>query len=980
MTKNILIAAGLLALAASSRSNGQTSVPSATPEREALVRLDPFEVQADSDKSYGALNSNSITQFSARLDALPISADIFTDTMMKDLGNPSVEQLIQTYSAGAGLGSAVSDPGSGAASTQPGDRSPGMELRGMGGSTIQRDGIMGFSGNTQSGVGLTSNFDLDRVEIINGPQSLLYATGGAGGVINLISKRARLGQKAFGSLLFQVDQYGNKLGMFDYGAGTDKAAVRIALVNQDLGTGRRVNIGGPASGYYAQIAVRLFNNTTIRVNSEESTFSRFLPDNLTLTAASTSNDARNGQFLNYLIASNQINAAANGGASGAGPIDNGIINWDNVGSYGGSMFSEKTLGELSEFVAETQWTPWLSTQIGLAYRYTYNDYVNNTLTYYAPNNPANPLGVWAIGNVVAIPYLDTDQSSRSYAYRATALLTNSLFHDRAHSQTIVGFDGDKSQSGSVAYSYFQADSNFNVIVNPSVTTNNGRTTLPKLYWPITSGPVQYPLFNPARPRLTYQGVNYVRMISNEVNPAAISPLDPNGVTAGGANYSRNNSYDHGLYMVNYTQWLNNRLDTLVGVRYLDAFRNVTNTNPALVVKARDISYDVGADYHVTDWLHPYFSVSDSYNFPGTIAQDVIGENPPVSEAIGEEIGVKSASSDGKISGSLAVFHVNSKNEQYLITATLLTDINPSGLNGRYGSVPAQWIFVDRASTGAQATLTANPVPNWRLRFSAGYVAGIINTDTSFGQLYNDQFYQNAAGQVTYADGAVVYVNPTFNSKTPVATSATPGAIPLTVGAMSTSGNVYFSNPLAVTGQINSASNVATVLRTVDPQHGAILTGKTGLPISQIQINPGFAPSGTFITSRAGDVTTGYPGLSFNLTSVYTVPAGAFKGFDFGGTVLTGWKRNFYYYYTAPAGPGVPRNLFRQPTLFRVDPIVGYSRKFRRITWSSQLNITNVFNHYKILILPSPTAGYGGVNNATFDQQPRIYQWTNTLSF
>ena len=209
----------------------------------------------------------------------------------------------------------------------------------------------------------------------------------------------------------------------------------------------------------------------------------------------------------------------------------------------------------------------------------------------------------------------------------------------------------------------------------------------------------------------------MRMIENPVNPAAIGPTDPNGVTSGGANYSRNNSYDRGLYLVNYTQWLDGKLDTLAGFRYLDAFRDITNTTPALSVRASDASYDFGADYHLTSAIHPYFSVSNSYNFPGTIAEDVAGDLPPVSEAIGEEVGVKMSSANGRISGSLAAYHVNSKNEQYLITATLLSDINPSGLNGRYGSAPAQWIFVDRVSSGGQAVLTANPVPNWRLRLS-----------------------------------------------------------------------------------------------------------------------------------------------------------------------------------------------------------------------------------------------------------------------
>jgi len=67
----------------------------------------------------------------------------------------------------------------------------------------------------------------------------------------------------------------------------------------------------------------------------------------------------------------------------------------------------------------------------------------------------------------------------------------------------------------------------------------------------------------------------------------------------------------------------------------------------------------------------------------------------------------------------------------------------------------------------------------------------------------------------------------------------------------------------------------------------------------------------------------------------------------------------------------------------VNPIIGYQRKFGRFTWSTQLNITNLFNHYHIVFLPGPNTGYtanGTGINATFDQAPRYFTWTNTISF
>src|SRR5437870_5783190 len=81
----------------------------------------------------------------------------------------------------------------------------GVQLRGMGAAVVKQDSFMLPS---PAGTGLNSNFGVERVEIINGPQSLLYGNGGGGGVVNVISKQARFGRPAAGSLKLQVDQYG----------------------------------------------------------------------------------------------------------------------------------------------------------------------------------------------------------------------------------------------------------------------------------------------------------------------------------------------------------------------------------------------------------------------------------------------------------------------------------------------------------------------------------------------------------------------------------------------------------------------------------------------------------------------------------------------------------------------------------------------------------------------------------------------------
>ena len=77
----------------------RSSAKAPTADASAPVQLNPFEVKADPDTSYGALNSNAITRFSAEMEKLPVSADIFTQRFMEDIAADSIEAMLQAYSA-----------------------------------------------------------------------------------------------------------------------------------------------------------------------------------------------------------------------------------------------------------------------------------------------------------------------------------------------------------------------------------------------------------------------------------------------------------------------------------------------------------------------------------------------------------------------------------------------------------------------------------------------------------------------------------------------------------------------------------------------------------------------------------------------------------------------------------------------------------------------------------------------------------------
>jgi hypothetical protein len=283
--------------------------------------------------------------------------------------------------------------------------------------------------------------------------------------------------------------------------------------------------------------------------------------------------------------------------------------------------------------------------------------------------------------------------------------------------------------------------------------------------------------------------------------------------------------------------------------------------------------------------------------------------------------------------------------------------------------------------GLEAALTANPSGDWRMRLVGAWTDGKIGTSTIFPVVYNDQFYANPQGVVTYRDGTPVYINPTaINTTTPVLTATTAGAVPLTIAMMNSPTNLYYANPVAVTGQITSGSNAARVLRVIDPVRGPILTGATGLPISAIQINPGFSPPSEVLVGKSGDITVGHPEFSLSFTNMYTFSQGYMRGFRVGGTAAFSWENRGYYYYPVAATPTSNRQLYMRGDRVNFNAIAGYTRRFGKYSWSTQVNVSNLFNNYDVKVLPASIGGYNRTANAVFEAQPRSYIWTNTISF
>jgi outer membrane receptor protein involved in Fe transport len=973
--------------------------PNAVRPGDETIQLNVFEVSADRDDSYGALNSNSITRFNTELAKLPISADIYNEAFMRDVNATNVEQMISEYTAGAGFASndAASSAEEGMA---PGDRqaNASVRLRGLTAPAMLRDAFMSLQTYSNSGstaTGVTNNFDLERTEVIMGPQSLLYGSGGGGGVINLVSKQARFNKRLNGNFRFRTDDFGSKIATLDAGWGGRNFAARAAFINQ-LQKTRRINIGNDLDGQYLQLAWRPFENTVLRLSGTQTWNFRTYATNLTVNATNANNDARHQQKLRYLLATNQIERAASGNSNG-GAIAGGNINWGNVDSWFGDSRAERTIDTLGMLTVETKWSRTVTSQFAIGYKDFYNQlFTESTSALLAPGAANNPTGVWGVG-ATGTGIQRNIQPGRAFPVRLSVAFENDLFRQRAHAQTIVGVDYLRMRNAFINYNYFLADANWNpVLTGAPTSTNGGRTNMPAVVWPMTTlSEHPIPGWSPGLERFVLNGRNYVLMQSNPANVFPRTPDNPHGVTPGGSNYNIDNARNKGLYGVTDVAWMRGRLHTLAGFRYQEAYVRRESQGTAITafntesgaIKLNDdkfFSYNVGANYALRDWLRPYFSVSDSYSQPAGANNDPMGETLEAAHSVGGEAGVKVQNASGSISGSLALYHVSAKNEAMTVTSTLSGYINPSGLNGRFGGAPSVWMNVDRKSSGVQATATANPTRNWRIRVSASAVKAEIGNSKSYPQVYNDQFRTNAQGQVTYGNGQIVYVPSTFSAANLTVPQGTAGAIPLTVALLSTPGSPYYTTPELITGRITPNSNGGRVLAANNPltqQNGSILTGATGLPISQIQINPGFTPPAEIPVTKAGEGTTNYPTLSANFTTMYTFSEGAFRGLRLGGSGFFSWKNRGYYYYPNGVNVAGDRELFQWPTQARFDAILGYDWRVRgRYSVGVQLNVRNITNHYKVIILPNAVSGWAGPNGAVFYGEPRSWEFSTTLGF
>ncbi len=162
----------------------------ATEEEEANVyELSPFEVSTDGDRGYYASNSISGSRINVALQDMPMPIEVITSEFIEDTGAVDLRDSLR-YSAGVILDS-QNDAGANLTGVPGGVHNGAGATANITNTTIKLRGFVTESAlragyRRQHG---SDSVNIDRVEVVRGPNSLLYGIGNFGGIVNYLPKR-----------------------------------------------------------------------------------------------------------------------------------------------------------------------------------------------------------------------------------------------------------------------------------------------------------------------------------------------------------------------------------------------------------------------------------------------------------------------------------------------------------------------------------------------------------------------------------------------------------------------------------------------------------------------------------------------------------------------------------------------------------------------------------------------------------------------
>ncbi|MBK1879742.1 TonB-dependent receptor [Pelagicoccus mobilis] len=204
----------------------------AADEEEEIFELSPFTVEGSENVGYRATSSLAGTRFRTDLSDIGSSISVLTEEMLEDVGGVDNETVL-TYAVNTEVGG------------PRGNYSGGV----TGGSVARENGLFGNpNANTRvRGLNRADNtrnyfssgipwdgYVVDRVDLLRGPNSILFGLGSPSGVINATTKGANMGGTD-GEVQVSFDKFGSIRTNLKYNKVLveDKLAVFAGVLNDD---------------------------------------------------------------------------------------------------------------------------------------------------------------------------------------------------------------------------------------------------------------------------------------------------------------------------------------------------------------------------------------------------------------------------------------------------------------------------------------------------------------------------------------------------------------------------------------------------------------------------------------------------------------------------------------------------------------------------------------------------------------------------
>ncbi|MCF3649390.1 TonB-dependent siderophore receptor [Synoicihabitans lomoniglobus] len=238
----------------------QTSSSSLPSDREDVVELTPFEVNAQEDKGYIATGTLAGSRLATSLLDTPAAISVMTTEFLNDIGANDINDAIEYgVNSGNDIGGGSADVG---ATTGNGirDNEFNIQIRGYRRATVTRDY---FPTRLAS-----DTFNVERVEVARGPNSLVFGVGGPGGLVNTTFKSA-IPNRDFTDVMMKYGSWNERRATIDINRSLldDKLALRVNGVYQKMGGWKDFAQNDGNRGAFA-LTYQPFENTKIKVKTE----------------------------------------------------------------------------------------------------------------------------------------------------------------------------------------------------------------------------------------------------------------------------------------------------------------------------------------------------------------------------------------------------------------------------------------------------------------------------------------------------------------------------------------------------------------------------------------------------------------------------------------------------------------------------------------------------------------------------------------